>query len=189
LRSGERHTARPTCPGLFDSSHGLCVAWCAVAHLAEHRPYLTSRASCTSSNVHSVVTAFAEDYRSTGRFQECLDRLKEGLSDPIADRLIESLRIAREVGDSDLGRLLRTLSAFLREDAQTRAELETRQGWTINAARLAVAAPWIILAMLSSRQVSGQGLGNMIGLSLHPVAGFFVGQRLQPVVEDGDSYR
>ena len=68
---------------------------------------------------------FAEDYRSTGRFQECLDRLKERLSDPVGDRLIESLRIAREVGGSDLGRLLRTLSTFLREDARTRAELET----------------------------------------------------------------
>ncbi|HOF62877.1 MAG TPA: type II secretion system F family protein [Dermatophilaceae bacterium] len=93
--------------------------------------------------------AFAEDYRASGRFHECLDRLKDRLSDPIADRLIESLRIAREVGGSDLGTVLRTLSRFLREDARTRAELETRQGWTINAARLAAAAPWIVLAMLS----------------------------------------
>ena len=54
--------------------------------------------------------AFAEDYRATGRFQECLDRLKERLGDPVGDRLVESLRIAREVGGGDLGRLLRTLS-------------------------------------------------------------------------------
>jgi tight adherence protein B len=108
--------------------------------------------------------AFAEDYRATGRFQECLDRLKERLSDPVADRLIESLRIAREVGGSDLGRLLRTLSTFLREDARTRAELETRQGWTINAARLAVAAPWIVLAMLSSRPESLQAYSRPAGV-------------------------
>jgi tight adherence protein B len=95
--------------------------------------------------------AFAEDYRTTGRFHDCLDRLKERLSDPVADRLVESLRLAREVGGSDLGRLLRTLSTFLREDSRTRAELETRQGWTINAARLAVAAPWVVLAMLALR--------------------------------------
>jgi tight adherence protein B len=107
--------------------------------------------------------AFAEDYRATGRFQECLDRLKERLSDPVADRLIESLRIAREVGGSDLGRLLRTLSAFLREDARTRAELETRQGWTVNAARLAVAAPWIVLAMLSTRPDSLQAYSRPAG--------------------------
>ncbi|GAC1329161.1 MAG: hypothetical protein NVSMB13_16630 [Mycobacteriales bacterium] len=77
---------------------------------------------------------FADDYRATGRFNDCLDRLKAQLADPIGDRVCESLRMAREVGGTDLGRLLRTLSTFLREDARTRAELETRQGWTVNAA-------------------------------------------------------
>ena len=98
--------------------------------------------------------AFAQDYRTSGRFQESLDLLKVRLADPVADRIVESLRIAREVGGSDLGRLLRTLSAFLREDARTRAEMETRQGWTVNAARLAVAAPWLVLAMMSTRAES-----------------------------------
>ena len=98
--------------------------------------------------------AFAHDYRTSGRFHECLDRLKERLSDPVGDRLVESLRIAREVGGSDLGRLLRTLSTFLREDARTRAELETRQGWTVNAARLATGAPWVVLGMLSFQSAS-----------------------------------
>ncbi len=98
--------------------------------------------------------AFAEDYRATGRFQDCLDALKDRLADPVADRVIESLRIAREVGGSDLGRLLRTLSAFLRQDARTRSELESRQGWTVNAARLAVAAPWIVLTLLATRPES-----------------------------------
>ena len=99
-----------------------------------------------------------EDYRTTGRFHDCLDRLKDRLADPVGDRLVESLRIAREVGGSDLGRLLRTLSTFLREDARTRAELETRQGWTVNAARLAVAAPWVVLAMLALQRQLARGL-------------------------------
>ena len=92
---------------------------------------------------------FADDYRATGRFNDCLDRLKAALADPVGDRIIESLRIAREVGGSDLGRLLRTLSGFLREDSRTRSELEARQSWTVNGARLAVAAPWIVLGVLS----------------------------------------
>ena len=108
--------------------------------------------------------SFAEDYRTSGRFQDCLDRLKERLGDPVGDRLIESLRIAREVGGSDLGRLLRTLSTFLREDARTRAELETRQGWTVNAARLATAAPWMVLAMLSLQRDSLQAYGTPAGV-------------------------
>jgi len=92
---------------------------------------------------------FGEDYRATGRFSESLDRLKASLADPTGDRIVESLRLARDVGGTDLGRLLRTLSTFLREDARTRAELETRQGWAVNGARIAVAAPWLLLAALS----------------------------------------
>ena len=101
------------------------------------------------AELRPAFAAFAEDYRATGRFHDCLDRLKDRLSDPVGDRIVESLRIAREVGGSDLGKLLRTLSSFLREDARTRAELETRQSWTVNAARLAAGAPWVILGLLA----------------------------------------
>jgi len=44
-----------------------------------------------------------------------------------------------------------SLDQFLRDDARTRAELEARQGWTVNAARLALAAPWAVLALLALR--------------------------------------
>jgi hypothetical protein len=57
----------------------------------------------------------------------------------------------REVGGADIGRLLQTLSEFLRQDARTRAELEARQSWTVNAARLAVCAPWIVLLLLGTQ--------------------------------------
>jgi tight adherence protein B len=114
---------------------------------------------------------FGEDYRATGRFYDCLDRLKVALADPVGDRIVESLRMARQVGGSDLGRLLRTLSAFLREDARARAELETRQGWTINAARLAVAAPWIVLAMLALRPEAVQAYDTTAGLVVLAVGG------------------
>lgn len=116
----------------------------ALAQLAHRGP----------EELRPAFSSFAEDYRATGRFNDCLDRLKDRLADPVGDRLIESLRIAREVGGSDLGTLLRTLSTFLREDARTRAELEARQSWTVNAARLAVAAPWAVLAMLAARPES-----------------------------------
>jgi tight adherence protein B len=101
--------------------------------------------------LRSAFNRFGQDYRATGRFGESLDTLKTNLSDPVGDRVVEALRMAREVGGTDLGRLLRTLSTFLREDARTRSELETRQGWTVNAARLALCAPWVLLLLLSSR--------------------------------------
>jgi tight adherence protein B len=94
---------------------------------------------------------FAAAYRASGRFGECLDALKDDLADPIGDRVCETMRVAREVGGSDLGTVLRTLSELLRADARTRSELETRQGWVVNAARLAVAAPWIVLLLLGTQ--------------------------------------
>lgn len=93
--------------------------------------------------------AFSVDYQVTGRFAESLDRLKDRLADPVGDRVVEGLRIAREVGGGELGRLLRSLSTYLRDDARTRSELESRQAWAVNGARLAVAAPWLVLLMLS----------------------------------------
>lgn len=114
---------------------------------------------------------FGEDYRATGRFTECLDRLKAALADPVGDRIVESLRMAREVGGSDLGRLLRTLSAFLREDARTRAELEARQSWTVNAARLAVAAPWAMLGLLAMRPEAVVAYNTVAGAVLLGIGG------------------
>jgi tight adherence protein B len=93
--------------------------------------------------------AFGRDYLATGRFGDCLDRLKDDLTDPVGDRVVEALRIAREVGGGDLGRMLRALSRFLRDDARTRSELESRQAWVVNGARLAAGSPWAVLLALS----------------------------------------
>jgi len=96
--------------------------------------------------------SFGTDYRATGAFNESLDRLKAALADPVGDRVCESLRVAREVGGTDLGRLLSTLSAFLREDARARSELLARQSWSVTAARMAVAAPWLVLLLLTTQR-------------------------------------
>lgn len=98
--------------------------------------------------------SFAEfdvEYRATGSFSRSLDALQDALADPVADRVCASLRIARDVGGSDLGHVLRTLSALLREDLRTRGEITARQSWTVNAARISVAAPWLTLALLCTR--------------------------------------
>jgi tight adherence protein B len=97
---------------------------------------------------------FASGYRASGRFGECLDLLAADLADPVGDRVCETMRVAHEVGGSDVGSVLRTLSELLRSDARTRAELETRQGWIVNAARLAVAAPWAVLLLLGTRSTT-----------------------------------
>ncbi len=124
-----------------------------VAELAARGPLL----------LRPAFSRFASDYQVTGRFENSLDRLKADLADPVADRVIEALRLARQVGGTDLGRLLRTLSTFLREESRIRAEVETRQGWTVNAARLAVAAPWVTLVLLSLRHEAVRAYSSPTG--------------------------
>ncbi|SFR74832.1 tight adherence protein B [Agromyces sp. CF514] len=103
------------------------------------------------AQTRSAFAAFEADYRRTGNFSLCLDRLKAVLADPIADRILETLRMAREVGGTELTTVLRALSGYLRDDAALRAEVVARQSWIRNAARLGVAAPWLLLVVLSSR--------------------------------------
>lgn len=109
---------------------------------------------------------FAAAYRVSGRFGPCLDSLKTDLADPVGDRICETVRVAREVGGSDVGAVLRALSELLRADARTRSELETRQGWVVNAARLAVAAPWVVLVMLGTQSGTLQVYDSASGVIL-----------------------
>ena len=101
--------------------------------------------------VRGAFAEFDRDYRRTGRFSDGLDRLKIRLADPVADRIVETLRMAREVGGSDLTVVLRGLGSDLREETSIRQEVEARQSWVVNAARLGVAAPWVVLALLATR--------------------------------------
>lgn len=96
-------------------------------------------------------TDFGLDYRATARFNDSLEGLAKRLADPVADKIVEALRITREVGGTDLGEMLGTLSSFLRDSARTRGELEARQSWTVSAARLAIGAPWVILLLLAGQ--------------------------------------
>ncbi|MCR4526697.1 type II secretion system F family protein [Kocuria rhizophila] len=108
-------------------------------------------------------TQFAADYRASGQLHGSLTLLKQRLADPVADNIVEALRVTREVGGTDLGKLLGTLSEFLRENERTRSELEARQSWTVNAARLSVAAPWLILALMATQPAAVQAYNTAAG--------------------------
>lgn len=113
--------------------------------------------------VRPEFAAFAADYNATARFELCLDRLKDRFADPVADRIVEALRLAHEVGGVELGTLLRSLARMLREDMRTRGELEARQSWTVNGAKVAVAAPWLVLALLSTRPQAAAAYSSATG--------------------------
>lgn len=130
-------------------------------------PEAISQLSVTGpEQLRPALSEFADDYRSGMRFGDALEQLKFRMADPIADRLVVALKITREVGGADVGQLLGTLSEFLREDARTRAELETRQSWTVNGAKLAVSAPWIVLLLLATQPQAMQAYQSVQGLLL-----------------------
>lgn len=128
----------------------------AVAQLERAGPEVT----------RAAFAAYAADHRATGSFGYALDRLKDRLADPVGDRLVETLRMAREVGGTEVTTVLRELAAYLRADLATRGELEARQSWIVSAARLGVAAPWIVLLILSTRPEAAQAYNAPGGLVL-----------------------
>ena len=75
--------------------------------------------------------------------------------------------MAREVGGSDLTQVLRSLAVWLRQDAAIRQEVEARQSWVLNAAKLGVAAPWIILLLLASRPEAAMAYNSASGTRRH----------------------
>ncbi|MFC4244967.1 type II secretion system F family protein [Gryllotalpicola reticulitermitis] len=109
---------------------------------------------------------FGREYRATGDFAAATALLKTELADPVFDRIAETLKMAREVGGTELVAVLRSLATALREDVATRGELQARQTWVVNAARLGVAAPWLVLALLMSRPEGRTAYGTPLGTAV-----------------------
>lgn len=110
--------------------------------------------------------AFRATYRSSTSFPTALEALRDDLADPIADRVVSALKLAHEIGGTDLVRVLRTLGDFVRDDLRVRKEIEARWSWTVTAARLAAAAPWLVLVTMSSRPEAAAAYDSAAGLVL-----------------------
>lgn len=126
-------------------------------------------------DLRSAFATFETQYRRTGDFSAALEEMRRMVDDDVFDQLVQSLSIARTVGGHDLTQVLRSLGTFVRADVQIRGELLARQSWSVNAARMAVAAPWVVLVMLSSRPSTIEAYRTPTGaLVLLAVAGMSV---------------
>jgi len=120
----------------------------------------------TPTPTREAFVGFEQDYSATGNFGMSLDVLKARLADPVADRILETLRMSREIGGSELTTVLRNLAAYLRQEAAIRSEVEARQSWVMNSARLGIAAPWIILLLLATRPEAAAAYNTAGGVLL-----------------------
>lgn len=80
-----------------------------------------------------------------------LDWLKHELGEIHADRLLELLQVVTAAGGEGYQESLRNQSRQLREDLALWGQLESKQGWVGGTAKMAVAAPWVVVALLSVR--------------------------------------
>jgi tight adherence protein B len=110
--------------------------------------------------------SFAATYRASGSFPAALRRLRDELCDPVGDRVVAALALAHEVGGTDLVRVLRTLADFVRDDVRVRKEVEARWSWTVTAARVAAAAPWAVLLLMSSRPEAAAAYDSRAGIAV-----------------------
>ncbi|MDQ4214106.1 type II secretion system F family protein [Microbacterium capsulatum] len=110
--------------------------------------------------------AFSRDLHATGRFDAAAVNLKDALADPVGDRIVETLRMAREVGGTELSAVLRALSSSVRAEAALRAEVEARQSWIRGAAVLGAVAPWVILCLLLLRPEGAEAYTSPAGVAL-----------------------
>lgn len=117
----------------------------------------------TGPGLSAAFEGFVVAYRAGGNFVASLRHLQDDLSDPVADRVVLSLITAHEVGGGDLVRVLRTLGDFVREDLRVRKEIEARWSWTVTAARVAAAAPWVVLLLMSTRPEAASAYGSPTG--------------------------
>lgn len=123
-------------------------------------------ASAGPPPLRPAFAAFAVDVHASGHFDSSIGRLKTALADPVADRIIETLRMARQVGGTELPTVLRALASSVRADALLRGEVEARQSWIRGAAVLGVVAPWVILVLLALRPEGADAYASPEGVGL-----------------------
>ena len=117
-------------------------------------------------SLRPVFRDVVSDHRVSGDLVAALERMGARVADPTADRIVRTMVLAHRVGGRELGRVLRTLSAFLRDDVAARREIESRQSWTVVAARVSASAPWLVLVLVASRPQGARAFDSPTGVAV-----------------------
>ena len=110
--------------------------------------------------------AYRQSLESGQTVAQALTRLKADIANPVADRIIEALRMAHDVGGPELPRILSDLQTSVRADWQVREDALAKQAWIRAASKLGVAAPWIVLVLISGRPETQASYSEPAGIAL-----------------------
>lgn len=125
-----------------------------------------SVAEMVPENLREAFSRYREAIESGHSVDAALVELKAQVANPVADRIIEALRMAHEVGGPELPRILADLQSSVRADWQVREDALARQAWIRAASKLGVAAPWLVLLMLSGRTEAQEAYSSAAGVGL-----------------------
>jgi tight adherence protein B len=92
-----------------------------------------------------------------------LDALKAKLGNVHSDRLLELLRLVSEAGGGGLLDSLKNQTQLIRQELAFSGEIASKLGWITGTAKIAVGAPWLIVAMLATRPENARAYASSEG--------------------------
>lgn len=95
--------------------------------------------------------SFRDDIDNGRALADALKSLKTRFADVHSDRLFELFILVSEAGGAGLLEGLRNQVQITRQEMAFSGEIASRLGWITGTAKIAVGAPWLIVALLSSR--------------------------------------
>jgi tight adherence protein B len=101
------------------------------------------------TELRKVLQTAVDQLRSGSSFEQALDYLLNLQLDAVGKRLIIALKIASKAGGKDVLITLQLLAESVRRDLQLLDQLRAKQRSAITGAKVAVFAPWLVIAVTS----------------------------------------
>lgn len=144
-RGARRHRLRVAWPGVIDHIRAGIRSGSDVVRAVAALPL------SLPPDIATTVERFRDDLARGVSSDMALGEWGRRLADPVGDRIVEVLRMAGEVGGTDLPDVLNSLQRSVRHDIAVREDATAKQSWVRSAAVMAVAAPWVVLVVIGSR--------------------------------------
>ncbi len=156
-RGARRHRLRVAWPGVIDHIRAGIRSGSDVARAVAALP------PSLPPDIARTVELFRDDLARGMSSDMALGEWGARLADPVGDRIVEVLRMAGEVGGTDLPDVLNSLQRSVRHDIAVREDATAKQSWVRSAAVMAVAAPWVVLVVIGSRGDTLQSYQSLEG--------------------------
>jgi tight adherence protein B len=108
-------------------------------------------------------------------FSAALQLLRSSCADRDIVQLVEVLTVVQTTGSETLATALSQLARMARARHELRNEVQGRQAVTVTAARVAVAAPWLVLVLTSGRPQTRDAFLSASGIGVLAAVAFLCG--------------